>query len=169
MDRFETLLKAAQEATVISEDHAFWIDYRCFYQARRVMREFGCRFAEAGVIEEPNDVFYLTLDELRETAKEMTNADRRVPVSVRKAWLERFGAVRPPAMLGRMPLGEPPDDPVGRMIGRFFGEPQEAQSDPKVLRGNAGSAGKRRGPARVVLTLAEAGELKPGDVLVTEA
>jgi hypothetical protein len=96
MDRFETLLKAAQETTVTSEDHAFWIDYRCFYQARRVMQEFGCRFAEAGLIEEPNDVFYLTLDELRETAKETFDADRRVPVSERKARLERFGAGRPP-------------------------------------------------------------------------
>jgi phosphoenolpyruvate synthase/pyruvate phosphate dikinase len=67
-----------------------------------------------------------------------------------------------------MLLGEPPDDPVGRMMGRFVGEPQEAQTDPNVLRGNAGSAGKIRGPARVVLALAEAGELKLGDVLVTE-
>jgi phosphoenolpyruvate synthase/pyruvate phosphate dikinase len=67
-----------------------------------------------------------------------------------------------------MLLGEPPDDPVGRMMGRFFGEPQEAQTDPNVLRGNAGSSGKIRGPARVVLALAEAGELKLGDVLVTE-
>jgi rifampicin phosphotransferase len=169
VDRFETLLKAAQEATVISEDHAYWIDNPCMYQARRVMQEFGRRLAEAGVIEEPNDVFYLTLDELRATAKEMSNpADRRVPVSERKSWLERFGAVRPPAMIGRMPLGEPPDDPVGRTMGRFFGEPQETHADSNVLRGNAGSSGKVRGPARVVPALAEAGKLKPGDVLVTE-
>lgn len=168
VDRFETLLKAAQEATVISEDHDYWLDYRCFYQARRVIQEFGRRFTEAGVIEEPNDVFYLTLDELRETIQEAPNANQRVPVSERKSRLERFGAVRPPAMIGRMPLGEPPDDPLGRAVGRAFGEPQEAQADPNLLRGNAGSPGKIRGPARVVRALAEAGKLKPGDVLVAE-
>lgn len=168
VDRFETLLKAAREATVISEDHNFWIDYRCFYQAHRVMQEVGRRFSDADVIEEPNDVFYLTLDELRETAKQAPNADRRVPVSERKARLERFGAVCPPAMIGRMPLGEPPDDPVGRTMGRFFGERQEAQTDPNVLLGNAGAPGRVRGPATVVRALAEAGKLKPGDVLVAE-
>jgi rifampicin phosphotransferase len=168
VDRFETLLKAAQEATVIHEDHNFWVDYRCFYQARRVMKEFGRRFAGADVIEEPNNVFYMTLDELRETAKEAPNADRRVPVYERKERLERFGTVRPPEMIGRMPLGEPPDDPMGRAVGRFFGEPQETHADSNVLLGNAGSPGKVRGPARVVHALAEAGKLKPGDVLVTE-
>lgn len=166
--RFETLLKAAQEAAVVQEDHNFWIDNRCFYQVRRVMQEFGRRFAGAGVIEEPNDVFYLTLDELRETAKEMPNADRRVPVSERKVRLERFGAIRPPEMIGCMPLVEPPDDPMGRAVGRFFGESQEAQTDPNVLHGNAGSPGKIRGPVKVVRALAEAGKLKSGDVLVTE-
>ena len=167
-DEFEFLLKVAQESTILSEDHGFWIDFNATARVRKVVMEFGRRFAEAGVIEDPNDVFYLTLGELRETAREVSNADRRAPISERKARLERFGAVRPPAMLGRMPLGEPPDDPLGRTMGRFYGEPQEAPGDPSVLRGNPGSPGKIRGPARVVPALAEAGKLKSGDVLVTE-
>lgn len=84
VERFETLLKAAQEATAIHEYHAFWIDYRCFHQVRRVMLGFGRRFTEAGMIAEPEDVSYLTLDKLRTSAREMPDADQRARVSERK-------------------------------------------------------------------------------------
>ena len=63
--RFEILLKAAQVAAVVHEDHNFWIDQRLFYHVRRVILEFGSRLAQAGVLDAVNDVFYLTLDELQ--------------------------------------------------------------------------------------------------------
>jgi pyruvate,water dikinase len=166
LERFESLLKSAQEATVISEDHTFWIDYRGLYRIRQVLQEFGRRFAGAGVIEEQNDVFHLTLDELRETARALPGLDRRQLVRERKAALERFRAIRPPRAIGTMPLGEPPDDPMGRAIGRFFGGAPRPQVEPDVLCGNAGSPGTARGPAKVIRSLSEAEKLRQGDVLV---
>lgn len=168
VERFESLLKSAQEATVISEDHAFWIDYRGLYRIRRVLQEFGRRFAGAGVIEEQNDVFHLTSDELRETARALPGLDRRPLVREREAEMERLRAIQPPRAIGTMPLGEPPDDPMGRAIGRFFGKAPEPQVEPDVLRGNAGSPGTVRGPAKVIHSLSEAGKLQEGDVLVAE-
>ncbi len=166
VERFESLLKPAQEATVISENHAFWIDYQSLYRIRRVLQEFGRRFAGAGVIEEQNDVLHLTLDELRETAKALPELDRHGLVRERKTALERVRAIQPPRAIGTMPLGEPPDDPMGRAIGRFFGKAPEPQAESDVLRGNAGSPGTVRGPARVLHTLSEADKLQEGDVLV---
>src|SRR6266545_5260308 len=49
--RFETLLKAAQVAAIVHEDHNFWIDQRLFYHVRRVILEFGRRLAQTGVLE----------------------------------------------------------------------------------------------------------------------
>jgi pyruvate,water dikinase len=43
IEQFEVLLNAAQDATVLSEDHSFWIDFRGMYQARRVFIEYGRR------------------------------------------------------------------------------------------------------------------------------
>lgn len=168
VDRFESLLESAQEATVISEDHAFWIDYRGLYRIRRVLQEFGRRLARAGVIEEQNGVLHLTLDELRETAKALPGLDWHELVYERKAALERFRTMQPPRAIGTMPLGEPPDDPMGRAIGRFFGKAPEPQVEPNVLRGNAGSPGTVRGPAKVIRSLSEAAKLGEGDVLVAE-
>ena len=39
--RFETLLKAAQVAAVVHEDHNFWIDQRLFYHVRRLIIDLG--------------------------------------------------------------------------------------------------------------------------------
>src|SRR4030065_481864 len=63
--RFETLLKAAQVAGIVHEDHNFWIDQRLFYHARRLILELGGRLTQAGMLDAVNDVFYLTPDELQ--------------------------------------------------------------------------------------------------------
>jgi pyruvate,water dikinase len=62
----------------------------------------------------------------------------------------------------------PPDDPLGRTIGKFFGTPPQTSIDPSVLHGHPGASGVVRGPAKVIRSLAEAGKLRPGDVLVAE-
>jgi pyruvate,water dikinase len=166
--QFEAALKAAQIATVLQEDHAFWIDQRGLYQIRRVLLECGRRLAEAGVIGGVDDVFYLTLDELRVTAAALPKLDRRQLVRDRMAEMHRFRTLVPPQTLGTAPLMAPPNDPMGRTIGKFFGTPVQASHDPRVLTGHAGSTGVVRGPARVVRSLAEASKLQPGDVLVAE-
>jgi pyruvate,water dikinase len=165
--RFETLLNAAQIAAVIHEDHNFWIDQRLFYHVRRLILEFGGRLAQAGIIESANDVFYLTPDELQN--------GRDVPmkglVQERKAEIERFGQMTPPSMLGTPPAFEMADG--GSMVRAMFkGDMPSAntsQREANRVKGLAGSAGVARGTARVIRSLAEAGKLQPGDVLVAVA
>ncbi len=118
------------------------------------------------MIEEQNDVFHLTSDELRETAKSLPGLDRHGLVRERKAALERLRTIQPPRAIGTMPLGEPQDDPMGRAIGKFFGKAPRPQVEPNVLRGNAGSPGTVRGPAKVIHSLSEADKLRQGDVLI---
>jgi pyruvate,water dikinase len=171
LEQFDFYLRAAQEATVLEEDHNFWIDQRWVYEVRRVLMEFGRRFADARVLDAPEDVFYLTLAELRETARSLAADVRRSGeiVGVRKAEMERFRAIAPPTMLGTPPVGPAQDTPLGRAVHKFFGVPVAQGTDPDVVRGHSGSPGIARGPARVVRTLSEAGKLEPGDILVAEA
>jgi pyruvate,water dikinase len=163
--RFETLLKAAQVAAIVHEDHNFWIDQRLFYHVRRVILEFGGRLAQAGMLDTVNDVFYLTPDDLQN--------GRDVPmkrlVQERKTEMELFSHVTPPPMLGTMPAFEMTDG--GSMVRALFkGEMSPANtsnSEMNKVKGLPGSAGVARGTARVIHSLAEAGKLQPGDVLVT--
>jgi phosphohistidine swiveling domain-containing protein len=166
--QFEFLLQAAQTATVLQEDHNFWIDQRCMYEVRRVAQEFGRRFTAAGVIDHAEDVFCLTIAELRAAAEALPQAAQQELVAQRKADLARFSTVAAPPVLGTLPAGAPPDDPFGRAIGRFFGGPPQPSSDPHTLRGNTGSPGVVRGVAKVVRSLREAAKLTKGDILVAE-
>ena len=165
-EQFEAMLKASQAAHVMQEDHNHWIDQRGPYKVRLVLLEFGRRLADAGAIVSHDDVFYLTPDELNETASDLTGGDRRHLVAERKAEMDRFRAIQPPPALGTPPQGPPPDDPMGRAMGKFFGPPPQESGDPDVLLGSPSSRGKVQGTARVVLSLAEAGKLVPGDIMV---
>lgn len=168
-ERFEVLLRSAQAATRIQEDHNFWIDQRAQYRVREVLRELGRRFAAAGVIARADDVFHLTLEETQVTAAALPRLDRRSLIRDRQAELNRVRDTTPPPVLGTPPLMPPPDDPLGRTIGKFFGVPVAASADERELRGHAGSPGVVRGTVKVVRALVEAGKLAPGDILVAAA
>lgn len=163
--RFETLLKAAQVGAIVHEDHNFWIDQRLMYHIRRLLLEFGQRLAQVGGLAAAGDVFCLTLDELQS----WRDAPMQEVIQKRKAEMERFGRVNPPPMLGTPPAFEMTDG--GPMVRAMFkGElsPQRAGSpDASKVTGLPGSAGVVRGRARVIRSLAEAGRLQAGDVLVT--
>jgi phosphohistidine swiveling domain-containing protein len=165
--RFEILLKAAQVAAIVHEDHNFWIDQRLFYNVRRVILEIGWRLSQAGMLDAVNDVFYLTPEELQ------SGRDILVKhlVQERKREMEHFSHVTPPPMLGTAPAFEMTDG--GSMVRALFkGEMNPANTSNTEMdrvKGLPGSAGRARGTARVIHSLAEAGKLQPGDVLVTVA
>ena len=167
VERFEFLLKAAQEGVVLSEDHGYWIDFGATYRVRRVLLELGQRLSEACVIDQPADVFYLALDEVRAYVVAHQCGDRRSLVERRRREVDHFRMVSPPPALGA-DSGPPPDDAMSRFFGKFFGGPPPAVEAPDVLKGNAGSPGTVRGPAKVICSLSDAGKLRTGDVLVAE-
>jgi len=162
--QFEFLLRAAQVATALQEDHNFWIDARTLFEVRQVLLEFGRRFATAGVLERTEDVFYLTIDELGETAAALPRLDRHRVVAGRRAEMAYFRTITPPASLGTPPQISA-DDPTAQLAAKFFGAPP-AEQQPDSVRGSAGSAGIVRGCARVIHSLADAGRLQQGDILV---
>ena len=169
VEQFEFLLKAAQVGTILQEDHNHWIEQRAVYKLRQVLLEFGRRFAEKRVIEQSNDVFFLTSEELRVTATTLPQGDRRQLVTQRKTEMDNFRAIQPPLALGTLPSGTPPNDPLSRAIGKMYGTPPQPSTESNALQGNACSPGKVRGIARVVLSLVEADKLQPGDIMVAPA
>jgi pyruvate,water dikinase len=163
-NEFDFLLAAAQEAIVLSEDHNFWIDARSMYFVRRVFLEVGKRLFAAGVIAASEDVFYLTVSELREILAQLPRPPairRQGLVEQRRTEVEHFRTITPPKALGTQPRHLP------TLEKRLTSEGQPGKGS-WLLRGLAGSPGQARGPARVVRSLAEADNVTPGDILVAE-
>jgi len=168
-EQFEQSLATARTAMLLKENHNYWIDQRASWQVRAILLEFGQRFAAAGLIAEPLDVMYLRIEELDESAAHFPTLDRHALVAARKAEFAQFAKLKPPPVLGTIPTTPPPNDLITRGFLSASGRNQPpAPITENTLRGLGGSAGKARGLAKVVLSLAAAGKLQKGDILVTQ-
>lgn len=110
----------------------------------------GARLVRAGVLRDPEEVFWLTLDELREVVR--THRVDRELLRRRERAHAAHAALTPPRVFTS-------DGEV--VTGRYRGD-----APPGALQGLAVSAGIVEGRARVVIDLSEA-DLGPDDVLVT--
>jgi len=138
-------LPAAQELLPVREDHNTLCDQRLGAASRYRWLSIGRLLVERGFAEEAGDVFYFTLEELRE-ALEGGSAPGRGTIGERRQEQAAYRAVQPPPVLGQPLAGE--------------------ASEAGGLRGTGASAGVYRGRARVIRSLAEAGRLGDGEVLV---
>lgn len=159
IERFRSLLKAAQAHVPVSEGRALW-QLTSAGVLRIPLMSLGRKLVEAGRLEGPDDVFFLRLEELRELS-ESAAVTQKAAVAERRGDLERWSRLIPPRFLG----APPPAGMLGGMA-RFFGFGGEQGSDRRVVSGLAGSAGRARGRARVILDLKDADRLGAGEVLV---
>jgi rifampicin phosphotransferase len=124
---------------------------RTFVYKQALMAEAG-RLVEAGVIREPEDVFFLTFQELQEAARSHAAVDERL-IAARKEAHAAYQALTPPRVLTSE--GE-------ALSGAYRRDDVPAGA----LTGLAVAAGTVEGRARVILDMADA-EVEPGDILVT--
>jgi len=61
---FAKLMKAAQWSSIVDEEHPFYTENYGNALARRITKEIGMRFAAAGMIDGPQDVYYLLPEEI---------------------------------------------------------------------------------------------------------
>jgi pyruvate,water dikinase len=157
--RFEALLADARAIGPLTEIHNYWIDRLMQACLRTFALRIGRRLVDAGVIDHPLDILYLSRDEVGASLRVPTN--RRIEVAERRAIHDRQTAMTPPPSVGK------PPDPDAEM-DRFDGTRFEPEPDGR-LRGTGASAGTACGVARIVLGPADFEKVRPGDVIVAPA
>jgi len=165
IDMFQQVLAGAQQYLPIQEDHNFYIDQVGLSVQRVPALEAGRRLAAAGRIAKAEDVFLLHYEELQDGLGG-GKGDLIELVDRRRRERAEGQAFRPPPAIGTPPPPEMGDDP---MLTKFFGAPPEQHPDPRVINGNAASAGTITGTARVILSLDDAERLGQGEILVCPA
>jgi pyruvate,water dikinase len=132
---------------------------------RRMLHEIGHRLVAAGAIDVPDDVFWLTLDELQRAVAALDagehSATYRAAIAERRATWERERALTPPPAL--------PLKSGARFLGIDFTAmmpSRTGQPAGDVLKGIAASPGHVTGPARVIHGPAEFEQMRKGDILV---
>ena len=165
VELFTQSLGFAQQYLPIQENHNFWIDQQGTSVQRVPTLEAGRRLVAHGRLDAVNDVYQLQYDELQDALRGGAG-DLRQLVARRNKERAAFRGMTPPAAIGTPPPPGAEEDPT---LAKFFGAPPEQHPDPRILNGNAASAGKVTGVARVIPSLETADRLKRGEILVCPA
>jgi pyruvate,water dikinase len=162
---FEALMKAAQKAGYWSEDHNYYLDLYCNGVGRWITREIGRRFALAGVINDPEDVYFLLADEIEQALIPMGKNKLHQQVEARKKEWQGYLKVAPKSYYGNIELVQEVlrKDPVITVATSVPVVREDVKAD---LYGAASSPGVVEGVARVIMTEDKLAELKSGEILV---
>jgi len=160
---FRQILQMAQQYIPIAEDHNFTIDQKFTAVCRHATLKLGRRLVDDGVLADPEDVFYLTFDEVRAIADAASAAGLAAAVRQRRREHTRQASMQAPLMIGTPPPADAPSDPI---VAKFFGVGLVPSVDANVVTGHPCSRGVVTGVAKIIPTLDDAGKLQPGDILV---
>jgi phosphohistidine swiveling domain-containing protein len=159
---FEKTLRWAQSQAPLREDGiaAIGLGYPAL---RRLLRELGRRFAEASMIEQSEDIYWLEQAEVEEAVAALERGDSlpdaRNRVLDRKALWQARKQVTPPPML------PPKTKYLGmNMEGMLASRAEGGQEN--VIHGVGASPGQTSGIARVLHGPDDFAQMQPGDVLV---
>jgi pyruvate,water dikinase len=158
LKRFETLLSLAQHYALLREEQA--ADFTLGWPLlRSCATEIGTRLRDGGIIADPADVYFLTLDALRlDAPPQQENVNRR-----RKEWLQQR-KLAAPLLLGKLP------PLLGNMFDRIANSARSTKDLPAgALQGHPASPGRAQGRVRVVDGPEEFSRFLPGEILVAKA
>jgi rifampicin phosphotransferase len=148
---FRRLVRWAQRLAPLREDALADVGL-AWPELRRMLAEVGRRLERAGVINKPDDVYWLHRFEIDESLGSL--ADQ---IEERKELWRGQRRATPPQLL--------PKGGWGDMWRRWMPAASEEQTGD-VIKGTAGSAGTITAPARVLAGPQDFGQMQPGDVLV---
>jgi pyruvate,water dikinase len=183
LEDFEKGLPRWQKAYQFQEDHWFYFEQVSWAGLHYAGIEAGRRFSKAGMLETPEDVFYLTYEEILEALDSCDEAPEvaayayshllRPLVAYRKDQYAKAEEDKGPPFAGMLP--DKIDDPIAIKVfgltdfvlekarNELAGKVMEVQ---KIIKGFPGAPGVIEGPARVIVSHEDFPTLKTGDILV---
>jgi pyruvate,water dikinase len=177
MKEFRRFLKAAQKIYAYQEDHGFYIDQGCTAALHDALMVCGRRLEKVGLVEQADDVFFLTYYELLEILQDLARDEQIgtyhhqalvLPlVAERKADREASFQEDAPLTIGAVP--EVMNDPIAIKVFGIIDEVLHPKGEKEVLdhlTGFPGAPGVAEGPARVIMSFEDFPSLQAGEILV---
>ncbi|MDO9026509.1 MAG: PEP-utilizing enzyme, partial [bacterium] len=150
---FDWALKMVHDFLPWRENEKFY-GVKVFPGSRRIIAEIGRRYLQAGLIAEPEDIFFLTIPEIeqQQRGRALDAAQMSELIAGRKArWQKQTDS---------------PGEFIIRSDGiRVFGLTTPAK-EGKILKGVAASGGRVTGVARIIQDPSQAHRFQKGEILV---
>lgn len=163
LGQFREMLATVQAHVPVSEGRALW-QLIVVGSLRVPYLALGQKLVEAGALERADHVFHFNSDELREGARQPSDAFKAEGAR-RAAELIDWRTLTPPPFIGAPPDTSALPEDVQTLLTLFFGV-GVPEVRGKEITGQAASKGVVTGTARVLRDLGEASRLQPGDILV---
>ena len=164
-DKLQTALDLSLRMNPLTPDHHFYIDQGTNARLRIILIAIGKKLAQAGLLDDPEDVMYLRYNELRLLMTNASAVDARALVSQRRDEREEAYHIRPREWVGtatETALAFPYNSLWG-FPEKFYREPPKTTGE---IKGLAASPGVVDGTARHVSSIEEFNQVKEGEILV---
>jgi pyruvate,water dikinase len=173
VERFDAALASCQAANFAwwNDHHNSYIDKRVQVPVHRLTKELGRRLAEADVLGEPEDAFFLFKEEVFAGLGD-SGAWRRLAAAIpdRKDYYAEWKAKLPglPRVVGTVPeaVADPVMIEVFGLSEHYLATVRHADEPTKELSGFPASRGVVEGVARVISATTDLRLLRPGEILV---
>lgn len=167
--KLEEALDLALRMAPLTPDHHFYFDQGTHARLRRVFLEIGKRLRDPGIIKDPEDIFYLEYNEMREIAANPKAFDAKAKVSARRKEHEDAFKLTPVDWVGTATHWAVHEEPYKQGLWGFpekLDRRKKAVLGAKELKGLGGSPGVVQGTARVVRSPDEFDQVQPGEIMV---
>ena len=175
LDELKTALELCVKMAPITPNHHFYIDQGIYARMRLMFRSIGEKYAEAGILDDPEDIFMLEYEEIRCAGASKDYAVKEL-VKQRRADMEAAANTHPRLWYGTATQWQVYEEPYKTL----WGYPQvfeAAQAEEKeaaagnaasatVIKGIPGSPGVIEGTARFVTDPAEFDYIQSGEILI---
>lgn len=166
-EQFRKTLEPARKFQQAMEDDNFYFLWSIM-QVRKVAVEIGKRLAAAKALDDAADVFFLRREQMEQALTDVAAGlydvipYAAIARTARAEW-ERYSRTTPPPYIGNLP-----DEISDIMLTQFWGILGRKQLDSQEgkVSGLGASAGTVEGIARHVVSAAEFGRIKAGEILI---
>ena len=160
LQEFDRELSVAIEDVNRMENHNHIMEQGVHGALREAIHRMGEGMVKAHLLDNPDDVLHLSVDEIRDAAIGNAPADLRTVVHERAAQKTERSRLMAPRSIGEGPP-HPPDQ-----VPAFMEPPKQTGIDGLTLRGVGASPGMATGRARVAAMSAVPPRVERGDILV---
>jgi pyruvate,water dikinase len=159
----------------LTPDHHFYLDQGTNARMRLLLLAIGRKMVEAGLLGDPEDVFFLEYDQLRwyagnpKTAENPGGYDGRSIVRQARRARDAAWRVRPRDWVGTVSHWSLYEEPYRILWGypdRFLKAAEKAAEPKEIVKGFGAAPGLAEGTARVVRGFEDFESVKPGEIMV---
>lgn len=173
--KFENALNLVLRMMPLTPDHHFYFDQGTYGRLRLVFLAIGRHLVKSGLIDAPDDIFYLEYEQLRwyvanpKTTDNPNGFDGRSVIKKNRRAREEAWKVRPRDWVGTVTHWSLYQEPYKTLWGypQRYEQAKEKAKEPKdVVKGLPAAFGVAEGIARIVTGPEEFDRVKKGEIMV---